>query len=60
MVLSRPIDDTASVAISLDVRRARLRRRRRKNALREWAGLAAVTTVGLWLAAIVLITVLGH
>jgi len=60
MVLSRPIDDTASVAISLDVRRARLRRRRLKTALREWAGLAAVTTAGLWLVAIALITLLGH
>lgn len=60
MVLSRPIDDTASVAISLDVRRAQLRRRRRLNAMREWAGLAAVTVAGLWLAALAMFTLLGH
>lgn len=60
MVLSRPMDDPASAVISLDARRAELRRRRRRHAMREWAGLAAVTAVAVWLAVISLITLLAH
>lgn len=60
MALSRPIDEQTTVAISLDTRRAQLKRRRRMTALREWAGLAAVTAVGLWLAVLALFTLLGH
>jgi len=57
MVRSESIDD---IVVSLDVRRAQLRRRRRRDAMREWAGLAALTTVGLWLAIVALLTLLAH
>lgn len=57
MVRSESIDD---IVVSLDVRRAALRRRRRRSAMREWAGLAALTAVGLWLAIVALLTLLAH
>jgi hypothetical protein len=57
---SGSIDDAASVIITLDARRARLRRRRRRDALREWAGLAVLATVGVWLAAVALVTLVAH
>lgn len=57
MVRSESIDD---IVVSLDVRRAQLRRRRRRSAMREWAGLAALTAVGLWLAIVALLTLLAH
>lgn len=60
MAVSRPMDDSASMVISLDARRAELRRRRRRHAMREWAGLAAVTVVGIWLAILALLTLLAH
>jgi hypothetical protein len=67
MALSRPIDpttptviDTAPDVLSLDARRAQLRRRRRWHAIREWAGLAAATTLGIWLISLALLTLLGH
>jgi hypothetical protein len=60
MVVSRPMEDPASVVVSLDVRRAQLRRRRRLVALREWAGLAAVAVVGVWLLSLGLLALLGH
>jgi hypothetical protein len=56
MIRSESIDDIAT----LDTRRARLRRRRRRDALREWAGLAAVTAISIWLAAVALLTLLAH
>jgi hypothetical protein len=52
--------DSAAVIVPLDARRARLRRRRRRHALREWAGLAVVATVGVWLAAIAVFTLMAH
>ena len=60
MLRSESIHDAASVIFTLDDRRARLRRRRRRDALREWAGLAMVTTVGVWLAAIAVVTLVAH
>jgi hypothetical protein len=60
MLRSGSIDDAASVIITLDARRARLRRRRRRDALREWAGLAVLATVGVWLAAVALVTLVAH
>jgi hypothetical protein len=60
MVRSESIDGSASIAANLAARRAHLRRRRRRHALREWAGLAAVTAVGFWLAGIALLTLLAH
>jgi len=56
MLGTESIDDIAS----LDLRRALLRRRRRRGAIREWAGLAAVTVVGMWLAAVALLTLVAH
>lgn len=60
MLRSESMNDVASVAITLDARRARLRRRRRRDALREWAGLAIVATVGIWLAAVALLSFIAH
>jgi hypothetical protein len=61
MVRSQSIDEAAAtVAITLDARRARLRRRRRRDAIREWAGLAVVATVGVWLAAAAVVTLMAH
>jgi fatty acid desaturase len=60
MLRSQSIHDVASVAFTLDARRARLRRRRRRDAIREWAGLAVVATVGVWLAAVVLLSFVAH
>jgi tetrahydromethanopterin S-methyltransferase subunit B len=57
MLRSEAIDD---IVVSLDVRRAQLRRRRRRDEMREWAGLAAVTAVGVWLAVVALMTLLAH
>jgi hypothetical protein len=56
MIRSESMDDI----VSLDMRRQLLRRRRRRDTIREWAGLAAVTVVGIWLAAIALLTLLAH
>ena len=56
MIRTESIDEIAS----LDLRRALLRRRRRRDAIREWAGLAAVTVAGMWLAAVALLTLLAH
>ena len=56
MIQTESIDDI----VSLDLRRALLRRRRRRGAIREWAGLAAVTVVGIWLAAVALLTLVAH
>jgi hypothetical protein len=60
MVRSDSIDESASIVISLDARRARLRRRRRRHAIREWAGLAVVASVGVWLAAVAVLTLMAH
>ena len=60
MLRSESITDVAAVAITLDARRARLRRRRRRDAIREWAGLAVVATVGMWLAAVALLSFIAH
>jgi len=57
MLRSESMDD---IVVSLDVRRAQLRRRRRRDAVREWAGLAALTVVGVWLATVALLTLLAH
>ena len=46
--------------VTLDARRARLRRRRRRHALREWAGLAVMATVGVWFALVALVTLVAH
>jgi hypothetical protein len=54
------IEEAASVVISLDARRARLRRRRRRHAIREWIGLAVMTTIGVWLAAAAVVTLVAH
>jgi len=60
MLRSEAINEVASVAFTLDARRARLRRRRRRDAIREWAGLAVVATVGIWLAAVALLSFIAH
>lgn len=60
MLRSESIDDVASVVITLDARRARLRRRRRRDAIREWAGLAIVAAVGVWLATVALVSFVAH
>ena len=60
MLRSESIDDVASVVITLDARRAQLRRRRRHDAIREWAGLAIVATVGMWLAAMAFLSFVAH
>ena len=61
MVVSRPMDEVAPVAaLSLDDRRAHIRRRRRWLAVREWSGLLAVTAVVGWLATVVVLSLLGH
>jgi hypothetical protein len=60
MLRSESMNDAATVIFTLDDRRARLRRRRRRDALREWAGLAVVATLGMWLAAVALITLVAH
>ncbi len=60
MLRSESINDVASVVITLDARRARLRRRRRRDAIREWAGLAIVATAGVWLAAVAFLSFAAH
>lgn len=60
MLRSESINDVASVVINLDARRARLRRRRRHDAIREWAGLAVIATVGIWLATVALVSFVAH
>jgi hypothetical protein len=60
MVRSEHAEEAASVVISLDTRRARLRRRRRRHAIREWLGLAVAATVGVWLAAAAVLTLVAH
>jgi hypothetical protein len=60
MVRPDAFEDATSMVISLDARRARLRRRRRRDAIREWAGLAVMATVGVWLAAAALLTLVAH
>ncbi len=60
MLRSESINDAAGVIVPLDARRARLRRRRRRHALREWAGLVIAATVGVWLAAVALVTLVAH
>ncbi len=60
MVGSESIDDTVGVVVTLDARRARMRRRRRRDAIREWAGLAVVAAIGMWLAVIAVFTVVAH
>jgi hypothetical protein len=53
-------ESTDAMVVSLDVRRAQLRRRRRRDAVREWAWLAGLTAVGAWLATVALLTLLAH
>lgn len=67
IALSQPVHPTTpgvvggpSIVLSLDARRAQLRRRRRWHAIREWAGLAAATAIGIWLISLALMTLLGH
>jgi hypothetical protein len=48
------------VVVSLDARRARLRRRRRRHAIREWLGMVVMATVGVWLAAAAAVTLVAH
>jgi hypothetical protein len=60
MLRTESMDSAAAMIVNLDARRARLRRRRRRHALREWAGLAVATTVGVWLAAVALVTLVAH
>jgi hypothetical protein len=60
MALTRLADQPAATVVTLDARRAQLRRRRRLHAIREWAGLAAITAIGVWLASLVLLALLGH
>jgi hypothetical protein len=60
MVGSESIEDAVEVVITLDARRARLRRRRRRDAIREWAGLAAVAAIGMWLAILAVFTLVAH
>lgn len=60
MLRSESMNDAAAVIFTLDDRRARLRRRRRRDRIREWAGLAVVATVGVWLAAVALVTLVAH
>ena len=57
---SMALEDVAPRVITLDARRARLRRRRRRDAIREWASLAAIATVGAWLAAAALVTLVAR
>ena len=57
---SMSIEDVAPRVVTLDARRARLRRRRRRDALREWASLAVVATVGAWLAAAAIVTLVAR
>jgi len=54
------MEATGSVVVSLDARRAELRRRRRRHALREWLGLALLAVAIVWLAALALLTLLAH
>jgi len=57
---SMSMEDVAPRLVTLDARRARLRRRRRRNALREWASLAVIATVGTWLAAAAIVTLVAR
>jgi fatty acid desaturase len=57
MVRSDSIED---IVVNLDARRAALRRRRRRDAMREWVGLAALATVCAWLATVALLALLAH
>ena len=54
------VSDPAAVVADLDSRRARLRRRRRRHAVREWAGLAAVALACIWLAGLAVMTLMGR
>jgi hypothetical protein len=46
--------------VTLDARRAHLRRRRRRDALREWAGVAAIATAGVWLVGALVATLVAR
>ncbi|HEV7678971.1 MAG TPA: hypothetical protein VGQ42_10425 [Candidatus Dormibacteraeota bacterium] len=46
--------------ITLDARRAQLRRRRRRDALREWAALGIVAAIGVWLGTVAMLTLVSH
>lgn len=60
MLGSEPLQEAASVVVSLDARRARLRSRRRRDAIREWLGLAIIAAVGVWLAVAAVATLIAH
>ena len=60
MVRSDSVQEASSVVVSLDARRARLRWRRRRHAMREWLGMAVMATVGVWLAAAAVVTLVAH
>jgi hypothetical protein len=60
MVESESVERSASVLITLDARRARLRRRRRRHALREWAVLGIVAAIGAWLGTVAMLTLVAH
>ena len=51
------VETTPGIAVSLDQRRAEFRRRRRVLGIREWASLAATGAIGLWVAAVIMISV---
>jgi hypothetical protein len=57
---SMSIEEMVPRVVTLDARRARLRRRRRRDALREWASLAVIATVGTWLAAAAIVTLVAR
>jgi hypothetical protein len=60
MVPSDSVEHAASMLITLDARRAQLRRRRRRDALREWAALGIVAAIGVWLGTVAMLTLVSH
>lgn len=60
MLRSESMNEAAAVVVNLDARRAQLRRRRRHDAIREWAGLAVVAALGVWLAAVAFLSFVAH